>query len=149
MLDVSITGVDLSHVERGLEALYAKGRDTRPVLASMRVPARRDQVQHGRAQSGPEAKWKPRAASTTEGRSKRRRRIRRRRILGRLSSAVVTRVARGGLVVESQVAWSEIHQSGGVAGRGSKIPARPFLWWSQQILDEVAGRIVEHIGRAW
>jgi hypothetical protein len=146
---VEVVGVDLTRVQRGLDALYARGRDTRPVLAAMRIPARKDQMQHGKEQQGPNGPWKRRAASTTSGRSKRRRQIRRRRLLGRLSSAVVTRVARGGMVVESQVAWSEIHQSGGTAGRGAKIPARPFLWWSREILDEIAAKITEYVGKGW
>lgn len=148
-MDVAVSGVDMRDVMRGLDAIYARGRDTRPVLASLRVPARRDQAAHGKAQSGPDGRWKPRAASTTEGRSKRRRKIRRRRLLGRLSTAVVTRVERGGLLVQSQIAWSEVHQSGGTVGRGAKIPARPFLWWSQEILDEVAARITDHLGKGW
>lgn len=148
MIGVNVT-VDLTSVQRGLEALYRKGRDTRPVLASLRNPARKDQVAHGRAQRGPDAPWVPRAAATTQGRSKRAKKARRRRLLGRLSSAVVTSVSRGGLTLQSQIEWSGIHQYGGTAGRGARIPARPFLWWSQEILDEVARRLLDHLAEAW
>lgn len=134
--------VDLDHVQRGLEAMISAGRSVRPVLASMRIPARKDQMEHGRAQSGPEGRWP--ARKKVPGK-----RARRRRLLGRLSSATVTRVTAKGLVLESKVKWSAIHQEGGQAGNGARIPQRTFLWWSKEILDEVAKRLTEHVGGSW
>jgi len=137
---------DFDEVERGLDAMLRAGRSPASVLSSFRRPSRRDQMDHGVAQSGPESRWAPRAKATTTGKGKRRAKARRRRILGRLSSAVITMVVGHRLVVESQVKWSDIHQRGGVAGRGAKIPARPFLWWSSRILVDIGAAIVTHVG---
>lgn len=141
MLTATATKVDLSSVERGLDALYARGRDVRPALAGLRKPARRDQVEHGRAQSGPDGRW------VRRDRSKKSRR--RRRLLGRLPSATFTRVTRASLVVQSRAKWSQIHQQGGRAGNGARIPARRFLWWSDAILEEAQKQIVAALERAW
>ena len=52
---------------------------------------------------------------------------------------------------ESRVPWSGIHQDGGTAGRGSRIPARPFLWMSEEFLrlatDRIGNRLVVAYGK--
>ena len=141
--------VDLDHVQRGLDEMVRRGMRPGLVLGSLRKPARKDQMEHGKAKQGPDGPWPARAASTTQGRGKRRARIRRRRLLGRLSSAINIYVRRSALVVQSKVRWSNVHQQGGTAGRGARIPERRFLWWSGELLDHVAKRLLDHVGEGW
>ncbi|MGL5361487.1 MAG: phage virion morphogenesis protein [Bosea sp. (in: a-proteobacteria)] len=133
--------VDLSDVERGLSALYERGQSARGALDYLRRPARRDQIDHGRKQSGPDGRWPRRV----RGRG----RPNRRRLLGRLTSATFTKVSRSALTLESRVKWSQIHQQGGKAGRGARIPERRFLWWSNELLTEAQRQIAIALGRVW
>lgn len=63
-------------------------------------------------------------------------------ILGRLVDSLVVEVKDGTLTVESRVKGrgfdhSGIHNKGGTAGRGAKIPARPFLFLESGDLDHL------------
>lgn len=149
MIGVS-AGIDLKVVEEGLDELLRSGRSAARVLGAFKTTARKDQASHGKArESSSGAKWAPRSAATTQGRGKRRARIRRRRLLGRLSTALNITTTPSSLVVTSKIPWSGIHQDGGTAGRGSRIPAREFLWWSEELLERVAFAIVSNTMERW
>lgn len=135
--------VDLKGVQQMLNEIRARGVRPAAVLSTFRGPARKDQMDHGRSSQGSEGPWQPRAIGKAS--KKKRAKMRRRRLLGRLSSAVNTSVRGNTLVVESQIKWAAIHQFGGTAGRGAHIPAREFLWWSQDVLAYFRKQIADYI----
>lgn len=135
--------VDVGGVQQLLNEIKARGVRPGAVLSTFRGPARADQMDHGREARGPSGPWQPRA--TAPASKKKRAKMRRRRLLGRLSSAVNTSVRGGKLVVESQIKWAGVHQRGGTAGRGARIPAREFLWWSEDVLDFFAKQIADYL----
>lgn len=136
------TRVDLRDVNAGFAEAH---RELRAVGRDLVKPMRADQRAHAKAQEGPEAKWPPRASSTV---AKMRAQGRRRRPLGRLSTAVTYRATSHAVIAESRAKWSGVHQDGGTVGRGSKIPARPFLWISDRLIDEAIEILQRPILRA-
>lgn len=135
--------VDLSDVERGLAALYAQRQSARLTFDLLRRPARRDQIDHGRKQSGPDGRWPRRVRQRRNGKPIRR------RLLGRLTSAIFTKVSKKALTLESRVKWSQIHQEGGRAGGRARIPERRFLWWSNELLSEAQKLIARGLQKVW
>lgn len=145
-----VTNVDLRSVEEGLLKLKKAGFSIASVMRDFRREARADQLEHGKKrQESSGSKWAPRATSTVQGRGAKRARMRKRRPLGRLSSAIDVKASARGMVVTSRVKWSGVHQDGGVAGHGARIPKREFLWWSPSLLAEVAHAIVLAAKEDW
>lgn len=105
--------------------------------------ARADQRDHAKNQEGPESHWAPR--KEVPGRRKRKTR----RILGRLPGAIQVRTHPDAVEIQSRVRWSGIHQDGGTANNGAQIPARPFLWWSEEFLDVAGESALIFITRNW
>lgn len=140
--------LDISDVERAFRSLEKRARALGPVFRELKGPLRADQKAHQDAETGPDGKWPQRSAATIE---KLRAQRRRGRPLGRLPSSTTYTSGNFGLVGESRVPWSGAHQAGAHTGRGAKLPARPFLWLSKDMVARAVGRIeralVEAFGR--
>lgn len=142
---VAAARVDLSWVEKALAAL--RRPDLRKAWQESKKPLRADQRNHAKRQEGPSGSWPERSPLTTArrgtGSSSKRRRPR--KLLGRLPGALTSKATRSGVSIISRAKWSGIHQEGGTAGNGARIPARPFLWASQEALDAVGFVISRHL----
>lgn len=134
----------LTFVERALNTL--RRPDLRPAWKEAKLPLRGDIRDHRDAQSGPGGSWAPRASSTTARRAASKRN-RPKRMLGKLPTALSTLSDRRRVAMKSRVAWSDIHQKGGIAGHGAKIPARPFLWVSQTALNAIGYIVSRHLAK--
>lgn len=151
--------INLTDVEKGLLGLDVRPSALRPVFNELRNPLRDDLKDHARQQEGPEGKWPGRSRRTMSRLTARRRgrtasgrrRSRRRagRLLGRLPSLFVVRVSGHGISAENRAKWSAIHQEGGTAGRGARIPARPFAWISDRFLDLSVEFLAEVMQLGW
>lgn len=147
--------IDVSDVEDGLRELSRTGGDVAGMFKVLKKPLREDQREHGRRMVGPgEQKWKPRSAATVlrARASKSRKRVKgpNRKLLNSLPNRTVQLRASGSaLVAYSKVPWAGIHQYGGTAGRGAKIPARPFLWFSDEFLALARETVLNRLSRAW
>jgi phage gpG-like protein len=159
--------VDLRDVLTGLEAMKAKGMDLRPVWKAMRKVIGADLRQHARDQAGPNGAWAGRAASTIErvrqsrGAARRRRKrwkgrglkatshARPVRLLGKLPTAFDFTSSPSEIVGVSKVPWADVHQTGGTAGRGSRIPARPFAYLSDRVVQAGAEAVRAYVQGAW
>lgn len=138
-----VARVELSFLDRARTAFRAL--DLRPAWKEARKPVRADQRAHAKAQEGPGGAWQARSSSTKSRAGGRRTRAR--RLLGRLPSAIGVGYDRRKLTVRSLVRWSAIHQEGGTAGHGARIPARPFLWVSDSLLEHVAGVVAKVVAK--
>lgn len=148
------TRIDLRDVRRGLRGLRKAASDLRPAWRELRQPLRKDQREHFRDQEGPDGKWpalQPESASKNFRRAKhtavkRRRRLPKRpsrKMLGKLRSFAL-KASRHRLRAISKIPFSGIHQEGGRAGHGARIPRRTHLWVSDQF-ERV--RLLPAIGR--
>ncbi len=146
---------DMTDVERGLAAMVQAGKSPRQAFKLLRLPSKADQIEHGKKMEGPSgAKWQPRAASTVRraknAKSRKRAKTATRRILNSLPRRALSAVATGSaLVVASKVPWAGIHQHGGTAGRGAKIPARPFIYFSDEFIEKALVVLRAHIILSW
>lgn len=131
-LFVSAT-LDIGDVEEGLTAMERRAHALGPAFAGLKKPLRLDQVDHRKKRQGPSAMWAPRAASTRDRRLQSPKH-RAARLLGRLPGAVTYTADSTGVRGRSRVLWSGVQQDGGTVGRGSRIPGRPFLWISDDML---------------
>lgn len=140
--------LDLSEVDRKLAAMRASSRSLGPAWREVSKSMRLDQREHARDQEGPDSKWAARSPKTLAKLRRGGKRLSR-RPLGKLVQAVTYKVTKLGVTATSRVSWSGIHQYGGRAARGSVIPARPFLWLSEQLLAKAANILGAKILRAF
>jgi hypothetical protein len=138
-LYVSAT-VDISDVEKGLDAASSASRQLGPAFKAIKKPMREDQRDHGKRQRGPFGSWARRSPRTLAFYRSHHKRVP--RPLGRLSTAVAYKANSLGVTGESRAKWSDAQQSGGVVGRGVHLRARPFLWLSTKLLG-IAEDIIE------
>jgi phage gpG-like protein len=124
--------LDIGDVEEGLAAMERRARTLAPAFAALKKPLRLDQRDHSKKRLGPSAMWAPRAPSTIERARHGGRHLR--KPLGRLTGAVSYTADATAVRGTSRVLWSGVHQDGGTVGRGSRIPSRPFLWISDDML---------------
>lgn len=145
--------LDVSDIERGFKAFAspARERTTARVFRMLKDPLRLDQQQHAKEQVGPDGKWQARAASTMARRAEGKGHRSPAKPLGRLIAAVVYQATARGVTAASRVAWSLAQQEGGNVGRGhkSKLPARPFLWISDQVLEVATEFFGDYFRDAW
>jgi phage gpG-like protein len=135
VIDVK-TSFDLRDVVAGLDAMAGSGAVAEG-LRRLRKPLRADQRDHSKKAEGPDGRW---PARQQKGR---------RRLLGRLPSTVKITSNQSVLSAVSGVAWSAIHQEGGIANNGAKIPARPFLWISDGLLTQAAAELRDAVIGRW
>jgi len=145
-----IADVDQRDVDRAFDALARAGRDIGHVLRELMKPLRADLREHQRERRGPDGPWPGPASETVRkrGRSKSGRR-KRKRSLGKLASQVAMRVEDETLVAENRVPWARVHQEGGTVGHGAEIPARPFMYTSNEFDEDVVEAVDAHLTRAW
>ena len=135
---LGVARMKLGWVEVALGAL--RRVDLRPAWKAARKPLRADQRAHAKRQEGPSGAWPGRSPLTAvrrgTGSGKRKRP---RKLLGRLPGALTSKATRTSVTVIARAKWSAIHQDGGTAGYGARIPARPFLWASDHVLEVISG----------
>jgi phage gpG-like protein len=143
-----ITGrIDLRATERGIRDLLRRADRVGPFFHALLPALRQDQRDHVRQRQGPAQRW-PTLSSATVAKQRAKRK-RTRKLLGRLTTAVQYRAGADAARATSRVRWSGIHQDGGRAGQGAEIPARPFLWLSEDFLDDATGALLDYVARNW
>ncbi len=164
---MTATTVDVRDVLRGFDAMRAAGKDLRPVFRTVREALRQDVQDHFERNEGPEGRWAPYARSTLD-RALQRRKFKRKRgasrghftkrgeswarnQLGRLKwpSAHKFIMDAQSLVYVARTGWAGVHQFGGTAGKGSVIPARPFMWASEKLVNEFRHALIGHLLGGW
>jgi phage gpG-like protein len=134
-MDVSLS-VDLRDVEKGIDAMVNPRAIARG-LRELKKPLRVDQREHAKKSEGPEGRWPKRATKS------------RKRLLGRLPGTVKVTSSGNSVSAVSGVKWSAVHQEGGTAGHGVKIPARPFLWISATLYSKAVELLGEAVAKEW
>jgi phage gpG-like protein len=131
------TRVELEAVYTAFRGLLATAKDHRAAFRDAVKPLRADQRAHAKAKMGPDASW-PSRSPLSRAKSGAKARTRRRRLLGRLPTALMSKVSPTSLQLISRAKWSAVHMTGGRVGHGAKLPARPFLWASDAVLETIA-----------
>jgi len=158
--------VDLIQVDAALADVTLRGKRMAPAFRELRAPMRRDQSAHAKQQEGPSGAW-PGRSPMTEARRKARNRGRRvtkaakaiglgkkprstpKKILGRLPRAVVYTIGELWIRATSRVPWSGAQQDGLRVGRGVKLPARTFLWLSDQLIGITKDVLSTYVMKGW
>lgn len=170
MIETSAS-INVEEVDKALRDMAERGRRLAPAFRKIRPALRRDQRDHARAQQGPDSSWAPRAAATEHARRRKNRSLRvskamrqvmlkpitRRRatpakVLGRLPLATIYTVSPLFARATSRSLYpGGANQHGGRVGRRRRVrlPARPFLWLSDALLDASKRIIAEHIVAGW
>jgi phage gpG-like protein len=168
------TSVDISDVLHGFDLMRARASDLSLVYRDLKEYLKDEIAAHFRKAEGPTGAWAPRAASTEararygsltapkrRGKGKAARvgpmlRLRRgaadrKRLLGRFRAvgAYVFKVTSSSLTMYPRGPWAAVHQYGGTAGHGSKIPARPYLWISDRVVRRFEEALHLHIMSGW
>lgn len=170
---VNVT-IDFGDVDRGFDAMARRGNTLGTVFQALKVPAKQDLSSHAARAMGRDGPWPRRSVATAmkaeqraavvrvsrRSRSKWTRKAgvkltttrisRVRRLLGTLPTS--TRISVRGnhtLVEKSAIKWADVHNSGGVAGRGAVQPRREFLWFSDRFLEVMRDAIELHVIGGW
>jgi hypothetical protein len=128
--------VDLRDVEKGIDAM-ANPRAVTKGLRDIKKPLRADQRDHAKKNEGPEGRWAPRATKS------------RRRLLGRLPSAIKVTSTSTSVSAVCPVSWSGAHQDGAVVGHGVTLPARRFVWVSDGLHTTAANLLRDAVAGEW
>lgn len=130
--------------------------DVRRTFNDLKGPAVFDQRHHWNKIEAPWGKWPPLAPSTLERRTRPRGKDKKgrnrswpKRLLGRFPTAVKSIASGKSLVVESRVKrFSMIHQEGGTAGHGARIPSRQYMWISEWLLQQAEKAFTKALQKA-
>jgi hypothetical protein len=130
--------------------------DTRKVFNELKGPMRFDERHHWRKSEAPDGKWPPLAPSTQERRTRPRGRDKNgknrswpTRLLGRFPTALQILASKKSLIARSRIKrFDYIHQAGGIAGHGAKIPRRQYLWISDFLTKETKRYFERAMARA-
>lgn len=130
--------------------------DIRRTFNDLKGPATFDQRHHWRKDEAPWGHWPALAPSTIARRmrprgkdKKGRNRSWPKKLLGRFPTAIKKTASARSLVVESRVKrFSMIHQKGGIAGHGARIPSRQYLWISDWLLRQAEKAFVKALQKA-
>lgn len=125
--------------------------DVKKTFNNLKGPAVFDQRHHWRKDEAPWGHWPGLAASTLERRTRKRGRDKKgrnrswpKKLLGRFPTAVKSIASAKSLIVESRVKrFSMIHQQGGIAGHGARIPSRQYMWISDWLLQQAEKAFVK------
>jgi phage gpG-like protein len=130
------------------------------IFSSLRAPMRRDQREHADREEGPDgARWPARSPRTAEkvriirraGRQKGQRTFRYTKIeglLGTLPELTTVGVQRAAVFARppSRMTFlAEVHTWGAIAGRGSVIPARPYIYVSDELARFALAKIADGV----
>ncbi len=137
--------LDLREVENGFKGMIKAGQNFKRVWRKLAPTMKEDQKEHIRLQLGPDGVWPPLAKSTKKRRNKRKI-FTRKMAKGDATSVSFSRTE---LVVASNIEWADVHQSGGVAGKGAKIPERTFIYLSDKFIAIALPKIRDHLLRGW
>lgn len=176
MADFVDVRVNLADVENGLEAMKRAGGEMGRVFRALKPFALADQAAHRISGMGPDGPWPARARSTQDRLQERSRlvvtrtqttrgkrsngfrvgsgsriRTRRRAVepLGTLPRAIRIRADQAGITIEAMIEWASAHRDGATVGRGSRLPARDFLWWSEEFVELAVTSIEEFVIVPW
>ena len=158
---ISVT-LEFEDIEKGFRAMQARAIDPRNLFKRQRPLLKDDQKEHFENLEGTTSQWPPRASSsirrargnkkksfTKRGRLRKAAKRRLRNQLGRLKTFWKFRVTPQFLEIASGAQWAGIHQAGGVAGHGSRIPQREFVWISDDILRQFQDDYLNELIKAW
>lgn len=152
--------VDDSSVQAGFRDVRDAGRRLEAVFRKLRQPMRRDQADHAREEAGPDGPW---PARTTKARTRKMfAKVRRRKgqpaqaevfrftgLLGVLPDVIQVKAIGATVFARSPIKWAKAHADGDVVGRGSTLPARPFLYVSEKLGELATEMIGDHLEDAW
>jgi phage gpG-like protein len=130
--------------------------DVKKTFNNLKGPAVFDQRHHWRTDEAPWGNWPGLAPSTLERRTRKRGRDKKgrnrswpKKLLGRFPTAVKSTASGKSLVVESRVKrFSMIHNRGGIAGHGARIPSRQYMWISPWRLQQVEKHFTKALQKA-
>lgn len=142
-----VSKLDAREVEKSLAELERRGQNPLPAMRVIRMEMRTDQRDHASGKEGPDGKWPPRSAATIK--AARKGSGRPRRFMGRLTTAVDYLAQHKQVIGRSKIPWSGAHQEGATVGKGVKLPARPFLWISDRLLEVSARVLTRFIVNGW
>ena len=155
---------------RGFKEMIRRSKGIQKVLRKLRRPLQEDLKEHARSEDSPAGSWPRRSRKAEKRASRRRTRVVRGRergagkrvgarqavsfrggsqLLGQLPDTVVVRQRRGSLIARSPVPWSGAHNEGARVGRGSRLPARPFVFLSPEFLGRAEVELADHVVGGW
>lgn len=134
---------DLRDLDEGFADMLKAAKDLRPAFRKLAPDMKRDQLEHGRTQSGPDGKWQPLSKAT------RARRKKRKIFSARFIKSFTVEIARKEMAAIHKIPWAGAHQFGERVGRGVKLPARVFVYLGDKFIAKALPEMRDHVVTAF
>lgn len=147
--------VDLADAFEGLGNMRRRAELGRDFFNALRPDARRELRMHASRRKGPSGAWAPPSRKTRvyearrdlggrfmQGRTRRKGKP---GTLGALTRSWSVKADDNGIHFLSKVPWADVHNSGGVAGKGARIPKREFGYFSEEFVTYAQNRYVSYV----
>lgn len=155
--------INLRDVNRGIRGMRRQvdGAQSRAFFSALRKPVKEDVAEHQKERRGEAGAWpaldpdtldkRRRRRASAAGRRKRRRRraVSTARMLGRLPRAWQVLVSPDSIRLVNRVRWSDVHNTGGQAGNGARIPQRQFAYVSADLVQGAQELYQRHVMQGW
>jgi hypothetical protein len=120
--------LDIGDVEKGFDAMKRRARALGPAFRELKKPLKLDQKDHSKKRQGSRRAKKP---------------------MGRLPGATRYSATATSVSGVSKALWSGAQQDGAIVGHGSRLPSRPFLWISDDMLTIAENTLGAALVRAY
>lgn len=149
-----IAHIDLRDAKAGFRSMARRAQSRRrSFFEQAKKPALDDLRQRQHEGRGPNGQaWQGRAASTlarARRGGKRRAKSRSRSLLGRLPRIWKPHTSNEALNLRNRSAFAEVHSTGGTVGHGAKLPARPFIGFTQGFITDMHEAWQEFVLADW
>lgn len=132
MIEMNTSGV--KEVLAGFKLIQQRVGHGSPYFKRAALRGHRDTMQHFRDERGPNGPWAPWAASTAAARARGRGGNKILVDMGILRGSILFQGTDDDARIFTETEYAATHQYG---DKGRKIPARPFLWWSPETVEEL------------
>lgn len=148
------TTLELDDLQAGIFGILNQAeRRARAFFMELKPGGRKDVKQHQKDRRGETSSWPPRA-TTTRKRARHKSKTKRRK--GARTSLLVN-LARTWKIFTSvdhmkfvhRVTWSGVHDQGGKAGHGARMPRRQFAYWSNKFMDSAVRQYRAYVLKGW
>lgn len=147
--------VELADVFEGLGNMRRRAELGRDFFIALKPDARSDLAMRRHQRKGPSGAWPPPSRKTRVYEAKRdlggrfmQGRTRRKGkpgTLGKLTRSWSVKADDNGIHFLSKVPWADVHNSGGIAGKGARMPKREFGYFSPEFVEHASRKYVSYV----
>lgn len=137
--------IEMEGLNQRLKKMRRNASNPRPLMGKVSIFMFKDVFDHFIKEMGPNRAWEALSSVTIKKRRKGKRggKIRILRDKGPLINSIKPGNTKTAAIVATKKKYARIHNEGGIAGNGVRIPQRKFMWASEKLLK----RLIKSVGQ--